>query len=417
VSSVSLVFIRRCVLLKSTVKSIVVLLTSLAVVLPVSQSANAELNVGTRGVKRGLEKEYLQYQLGQQNLSDALVIPGCIVGSGTGCNKTGTVLQQLLSTNGGPSYYDLVIRAAGGQQNYQNFATFYGNNPRLSEIPFASFWRKESPSILDGYQYVLGQPVGRTPVAGLGAVTQNFAWSPISRGNDALSPRQGLLDFKYSFGYELLREVSKIPNLEQQIRALDLPPDMTQFYLNNLSRGLNALKTGNQQELQQSILRIVSFPYSTTSIAAGDDGRTPLGVPKELDNIEGIPIAGEELSPDIALLEGETFLLESGTAIALDVGTIGGGGFNFLPYTPVLLLPLLALIGGGDGGSSQPVQTPPDVNQPPTATATATATPTPTPPPQRVDEPSTVMAMVSLTPLMCVFLYKRRITKTKSYVK
>ncbi|BBD57745.1 hypothetical protein NIES2109_05130 [Nostoc sp. HK-01] len=399
-------------MLKSTVKSIGISLTSLAVVLSVCQSANAQLNVGQRKIQRGLEREYLQYQLENRNLSDALVIPGCIVGSGTGCNKTGTILQQLLAVNGGPSYYDLVIRAAGGQQNYQNFAAFYGNNERLPEIPFASFWKKQSPSVVDGYQYVLGQSVSRSPVAGLGAVTKNFAWSPISRGDNSLSPRQGLLDFKYSFGRELLVEVSKIPNLEQQIRALDLPPDMTQFYLNNLSRGLNALKAGNNQELQESVLRIVSFPYSSASTADGDYGRVPLDTPKELDNIEGIPIVGEELSPNIALLEPESFLLDADTAIALDVGTLAGSAFNPLYLSPLLFLLFLL---GGDGGSSSAVTVP----LVPAVPVTPTPTPTtpPTTPPVRVDEPSTLAAIILLTPLLCILSYKKRSAKVSSYLK
>ncbi|MBD2492813.1 hypothetical protein [Nostoc sp. FACHB-280] len=400
-------------MLKSTVKSIGISLTSLAVVLSVCQSANAQLNVGKRKIQRGLEREYLQYQLENRNLSDAFVIPSCTVGSGTGCNKTGTVLQQLLAINGGPSYYDLVIRAAGGQQNYQNFAAFYGNNERLPEIPFASFWKKQSPSIVDGYQYVLGQPVSRSPVAGLGAVTKNFAWSPLSRGDNSLSPRDGLLDFKYSFGRELLVEVSKIPNLQQQIRDLDLPPEMTQFYLNNLSRGLNALKTGNEEALQESVLRIFSFPYSSDSTTSPNYGRVSLDTPKELDNIEGIPIGGEELSPDIALLEPDSFLLESDTALALDVGTITGSAFNPLYLSPALLL-LLLLTGGGGGNSSRAVI--PPVVPPVQPTPNPTPTPT-TPPPVRVDEPSTLTAILLLTPLLGVLSYKKRTTRTKICVK
>ncbi|MCC5637059.1 hypothetical protein LC593_14585 [Nostoc sp. CHAB 5844] len=399
-------------MLKSTVKSIAVLLTSLAVVLSVCQSADAQLNVGQRKIQRGLEREYLQYQLEHRNLSDALVIPGCIVGSGTGCNKTGTVLQQLLAINGGPSYYDLAIRAAGGPQNFKNFATFYGNNERLLEVPFASFWKKQSPSIVDGYQYVLGQSVSRSPVLGLGAITKNFTWSPISRGDNFLSPRQGLLDFKYAFGHELLVEVSKIPNLEQQIRALDLPPDMTRFYLNNLSRGLNALKEGNNEELQESILRIVSFPYSSASTTAGDYGRVPLGVPTELNNIEGIPIAGEELSPDVALLDGESFLLDPDTAIALDVGTIGGGAFNPLYLTPLLFL--LFLLGGDGGDSSSAVAIPPVAPPVQVAPGGGSSGGENPPPTQRVDEPSTLIAILLLTPLLCLLGYKKPSAKSYS---
>ncbi|MBU7586767.1 MAG: hypothetical protein KAF91_28565 [Nostoc sp. TH1S01] len=404
-------------MLKPTVKTIGISLTSLAVILFVCQSANAQLNVGQRKIQRGLEREYLQYQLENRNLSDAIVIPSCIVGSGTGCNKTGTVLQQLLAINGGPSYYDLVIRAAGGQQNYQNFAAFYGNNERLPEIPFASFWKKQSPSIVDGYQYVLGQPVSRSPVAGLGAVTKNFAWSPISRGDNSLSPRQGLLDFKYSFGRELLVEVSKIPNLQQQIRDLDLPPEMTQFYLNNLSQGLNALKTGNEEALQESVLRIFSFPYSSDSTTSPNYGRVSLDTPKELDNIAGTPIAGEDITDIVLGLEPESFLLEPDIALDLDVGTITGSAFNPLYLSPLALLPLLFLFGGDGSSSSPPVTIPPAAPPSQTPTPTPTPTPPPPPPPVSVDEPSTLTALLLLTPLLGVLSYKKRITRTKICVK
>jgi hypothetical protein len=424
-------------LLKSTVKSIVVL-TSLAVVASVCQPANAQLNVGQRKIQRGLEREYLQYQLGQRNLSDMLVIPGCSIGSGTGCNKTSTVLQQLLAINGGPSYYDLAIRAAGGKPNYDSFATYYGNNPRLIEIPYASFWKRQSPSVMDGYQYVLGESVSNKPVLGLGAVTKNFTWSPISRVDNSLSPRQGLLDFKYAFGRELLVEVSKIPNVDQQIRSLDLPPEMTQFYLNNLAIGLNALNTGNEPALQDSILKIVSFPYSPNATLAGDYNRVPIGIPDEFNNLEGTPIvAGDVATPDIALGEPEVFSLEPDTAIALDVGEIAGAStFNFLPVVGggALLALLLLTLGGDDGGGSSSQQSPPVANNPGTITPTPPnqcpapgdgsgggggvigVPPCDNPPPvvKPVDEPSAIKAILLLTLVMCILSRKQRAMQIKN---
>ncbi|MBD2438543.1 hypothetical protein [Nostoc sp. FACHB-110] len=417
-------------MLKSTVKSIAVLLTSLAVVVSVCQSANAQLNVGQRKVQRGLEREYLQYQLGQRNLSDMLVIPGCSVGSGTGCNKTGSVLQQILAMNGGPSYYDLAIRAAGGKSNFDAFSAYYGNNPRILEVPFASFWKNQSPQVMDGYQYVLGQSVSNQPVLGLGAVTKRFTWSPISRGDNALSPRQGLLDFKYAFGRELLVETSKVPNLEQQIRSLDLPPEMTQFYLNNLSRGLNALNTGNEAVLQDSILRIVSFPYSPNATTSGDYGRVPIGLPTEFNNLEGIPTAaGDIVTPDIALGSGAELIAVPDTTVALDVGELAGAsGFN--PSWLLPLVPLIALLfaGGGDNSSSRASSDVP--NNPGPTPITPTPTPqcpggggvisvppcdNPPPPPVKpVDEPSVIKAVLLLTLVMCILSWKQRAIQTKN---
>ncbi|MBD2449313.1 hypothetical protein H6G76_19545 [Nostoc sp. FACHB-152] len=427
-------------MLKSTVKSTAVFLTSLAVVVSVSQSANAQLNVGNRKIQRGLEREYLQYQLRQRNLNDMLVIPRCDIGMGTGCNKTGTVLQQLLTNNGGPSYYDLAIRAAGGKSNFNAFATYYGNNPRLIEIPYASFWKAQSPRFLDGYQYVLGQSVSKTPVLGLGTVTKNFAWSPISRSDNSLSPRQGLLDFKYSFGHELLREASKIPNLEQQIRDLNLPPEMTQFYLNNLSQGLNALQTGNTQALQQSILEIVSFPYSPNYTNTGSYGRTPIDIPTVFNALEGTPtVVTEVVNPDLALGIGEEFLIPSDTVAAFETNLIpGGSGFNFLPVLAgggLVALLLLALGSDGDGGGSSNRQSPPVTDTPETTTPTPPITPTTPPnqclppgggvigvppcdnPPQvvkPVDEPSTIKAILLLTLVVCILSRKQRVIQIKN---
>lgn len=433
-------------MLKSTVKSIAVLLTSLAVVVSVCQSANAQLNVGQRKIQRGLEREYLEYQLGQGNLSDMLVIPGCIVGSGTGCNKTGTVLQQLLAINGGPSYYDLAIRAAGGKENYDTFATFYGNNPKLIEIPYASFWKAQSPRVMDGYQYVLGQSVSNNPVLGLGAVTKNFTWSPLSRGDNSLSPRQGLLDFKYAVGRELLVEVSKIPNLEQQLQSLNLPPEMAQFYQENLSTGLNALKTGNDLALQSSILRIVSFPYAPNATTAGNYGRVALGVPPDLNNLEGIPVdGGYAETPGIALGDGGELSLEPNPGLAFEVGDLpGASGANILPWlagiVPLALI-ILALGGDGDEGGSTNRQSPPITDTPGTITPTPPTTPpiTPTPPSnpcltpggggvinvpgcenppppvvKPVDEPSAIKAILLLTLVVCILNRKQRAIQIKN---
>jgi hypothetical protein len=399
-------------LLKSTVKSTAVLLTSLAVVVSVSQSANAQLNVGKHKIQRGLEREYLQYQLSQPNLSDMLVIPRCDIGIGTGCNKTGTILQQILANNGGPNYYDLAIQAAGGKQNFNAFAAYYNNNPKLIEIPYASFWQGQSFKVLDGYRYVLGQSVSNQPVLGLGAVTKNFAWSPISRGNNSISPRQGLLDFKYAFGRQLLVEVSQISNLEQQIRDLNLPPEMTQFYLSNLSQGLNALQTGNTQALQQSILEIVSFPYSPNDPTTGHYGRIANGIPSALDTIEVTPtVVGEITNPDLAFITGEEFLIPLDTIAAVDTVIPSASGFNFLPVIAgggLVALLLLTLGGDGDGGGSPNSPSPPVTDTPETITPTPPTTPptipptTPTPPATPPTTPTLPITPRSLPPNKCI---------------
>jgi hypothetical protein len=100
-------------LLKSSWKTIAIAFSSSATVIAACQGASAQLNVGRYGIQPGLEPEYLQYQLSGQNLSQMRVIPACTIGFGLGCGKTATALEQILRSNGGPSYQQLLMQAAG----------------------------------------------------------------------------------------------------------------------------------------------------------------------------------------------------------------------------------------------------------------------------------------------------------------
>ena len=337
-------------MLKSVVNRVAL---SLAAVMAVIQPASAQLNIGRYGVQPGLEQNYLQYQLAGQSLSQMRGIPGCLTGFGLGCNKTGEVLQQLVEQNNKTSYSNLLMRAAGGEENYRNFSNFYGNNPRLPEVPYSSFWQNDARNIVDGYQYLLGQQVGRTPVENLGTITKNFYWSPLSGDNNSLSLRSGLLDFKYSYGRLLLEEVSKIPNLEQQIQSLGLPKEVTQYYLDNFSRGFQALNAGNENALKDSILHILSVPFSPSG---GELGRPFTGIPNEFDSLYGQALEGNSFSGSpVVTLEPE--------AISLDIpgegegyGLIPGGSGNQFPTWVLGILPLgllfFLLSSGGDSGGN-----------------------------------------------------------------
>ncbi len=330
-------------------------------VMAVIQPASAQLNIGRYGVQPGLEQNYLQYQLSGESLSQMQVIPGCLTGFGLACNKTGEVLQQLVEANNKTSYSNLLMRAAGGEQNYRNFSAFYSNNPRLREVPYSSFWKNDARNIMDGYQYLLGQQIGRTPVENLGLITKNFYWSPLSGDNNSLSLRSGLLDLKYSYGRLLLEEVSKIPNLEQQIQSLGLPKEVTQYYLGNFSRGLQALNAGNENVLKDSILHILSVPFSPEG---GEFGRPSAGIPNEFDSLYGQGLEGN------AFLGGPLVTLEP-EAISLDIpsagegyGLIPGGSGNGFPSWLLGILPLGLLLfllsngdSGGSGDSSSPIRT------------------------------------------------------------
>ena len=336
------------------VRFVAIAFSSVAVALTTCQSAFAQLNVGRYGIQQGLESEYLQYQIKNQNLSQMRVIPGCDVGFGLTCNKTGSVIQRLVELNNGTSYQNLLIRAAGGEKNFQNFASFYGNNPNLSGVPYASFWRNASPTIMDGSQYLLGQPFGRNPVEGLGLVTKQFYWAPYSGVNDSVSLRNGLLDLKLSYGRLLFEEASKISNIQEQIQSLGLSPEMTNFYLNKISTGLDALNSGDQNQLQQKIFEVLSFPYSEDG---GELGRPNNAIPAEFNQLLGEDIAGDTLLSDNPLaLDGETIAFDAFPGSAGDV-LIPDSSSSF-PLWPIIgaggIALLLLLLLGGDSSSAQP---------------------------------------------------------------
>lgn len=324
--------------------------SSLTAVLGVCQTASAQLNVGENKVQQGLEPYYLQQQLSGQPLNQIQGIPGCTTGFGLTCNKTVSVLEQLLESNGGSSYQDLVTKAAGGPENYQNFAAFYGNNPNLPLVPVASFWKDGDPNIMDGVQYVLGREVSRTPVAGLASVTDKFYWSPLSGNGNALSPRDGLLNLKYAFGRAFLEEVAKIPNLQQQIQSQNLSPEMTKFFTNTISQGLDALNAKDESALQQNILEVLSHPYFPSG-----ELRPLIGIPEEFNSISGLGLPGDTFEGGIPIaLEPELTSLDIPAGFEGDVLVPGGGGSSFLPWLGGLggLALLLALLGGGGDGSS-----------------------------------------------------------------
>ena len=429
-------------MLKSVVNRIAF---SFLAVMAVCQPASAQLNIGRYGVQPGLEQNYLQYQLSGESLSQMQAIPACLTGFGLGCNKTGEVLQQLVESNNKTSYSNLLIRAAGGEQNFRNFSTFYGNNPRLPEVPYSSFWKNDARNIMDGYQYVLGQEVGRTPVENLGAVTKNFYWAPLSGDNNSLSLRSGLLDFKYSYGRLLLEEVSKIPNLEQQIQSLGLPKEVTEFYLGNFSRGLQALNAGNENLLQDSILNILSVPFSPEG---GEFGRPSAGIPPEFDSLYGQGLEGNSfLGGPVVTLEPEAISLDIPGDAEGFVLTPDGSGNPFPTWVlgiPLAGLLLFLLLNGdsGDGDSSGSTGNlvsnageVPGVTPPPSPSPTVCPTMSggngvgnnnqmntscpPTPilggeEVEKVPEPSAINALLLLTIVVCLLKNNQRRSRSQS---
>ncbi|WP_229555572.1 hypothetical protein [Nostoc sp. XA010] len=426
----------RCANVEKGVRFATIVFSSIAVVLTTCQSSFAQLNIGRYGIQQGLEYEYLQYQINNQNLSQMRVIPGCDVGFGLTCNKTGSVIQRLLDLNDGTSYQNLLIRAAGGEENFQNFASFYGNNPNLSEVPYASFWRNQSPAIMDSSQYLLGQPVGRNPVEGLGLVTKQFYWSPYSGTNNSVSLRNGLLDLKLSYGRLLFEEASKIPNIKEQIQSLGLSPEMTNFYFNKISTGLNALNSGNQNQLQQRIFEVLSFPYSENG---GELGRPINAIPQEFSQILGEDIPGDILLSDNPLaLDGEVMGLDTSPASMGDV--LVQDSPDSFPLWPIfgiggLALILLLLMNGDSSSAQASVSSVSSGNTPLSLTSTGECDLTPsgnapdhtqiievpcnvTPKTpmevKKVVEPSMIKALILLIVLLCIVGYKHRSLKIRN---
>lgn len=436
---------------KSRITKILIAFSSYtAAILTAPQQAFAQLNIGRYGIQPGLEQNYLQYQISGRDVTQMRGIAGCSVGFGASCNKAGAVFEKILESNGGPTYQELLMKAAGGEENFRNFASFYGNNPNLSQIPYASFWLQHKDEIVDGHQYLLGQTVSQTPQEGLGQVTKNFYWAPEGSGN-AVDPRSALLDLKYSYGRLLLQEIAKIPDAQQQIQAMGLKPEEAKFFSEKLLAAKHALN-GDEQSLKDTILKELSMPYP---VHGGDFNRPNLGVPPlgggltdEPETLAGevfsweplVSLAPEGMNVDLpsSLAEvdfpgnfAEDVVLQQGSGNSFPTWLIAGGGL-------ALLLLLLAFGGGGssgDGSSSiaatPPVSapsappssgdyTPPVGNGPPGENQIIEVPPAPpvSSPPgpevKKVPEPTTVTPLV----LMVIFIYiltlKQWRTQTRS---
>jgi hypothetical protein len=404
----------------SNVTKIAFACSSFAAVLTASQEASAQLNLGKYGVQPGLEPNYLKYQLSGEDLSNMQGIPGCDTGFGLSCNKTGSVLEKILEANNGPTYQDLLLRAAGGEDNFRNFATFYNNNSNLPLVPYASFWRDDANTVMDGHQYLLGQTVSRTPVEGLGQVTNNFYWSPLHGNGNSLDPRSGLLNLKYSYGRLLLEEIAKVPNIQEQIESLNLNPAQSKYYLATLSSGLRALKTGNDRQLKDNILRVLSMPFDGTG-EGNYLNRPNLDIPDdEVDWATGQGLLGDvfDIEPIALTPDVETGLFGFDVEGYELVG--GSGGFSWWPLLGVLAV-VPFLFGGDDNSSNSPpvaVAPPGDTNPPVVTPPPPVVTPPPpvvTPPPEvkKVPEPSTVTPYVLMAFVMFLLCQKHWRLQTK----
>ena len=113
-----------------------------------SNMALAQLRIG-RGIQPGLEGHFLEYQIQQQPLERIRGFTGCSVGVGVGCNKTASLLQQIVTNHSGKSYQDILLQAAGGRENYLRFSRYYPQARSLDSIPLNSFWINNGDYILE----------------------------------------------------------------------------------------------------------------------------------------------------------------------------------------------------------------------------------------------------------------------------
>ncbi|BCL37417.1 hypothetical protein [Nostoc sp. MS1] len=402
----------------------------MATVITVCQTASAGkvgLNVGDRRITPGLEKNYLEYQI--QNNSNGnkpiFVIPdNCIVGFGLRCNKTGTVLEKILESQGGPTYQQMLIRAAGGENNYRQWETFLGNRSDNNLYPYMSVWRNYSSKYLDAAQYSLGRTLDRNPVPGLSDVTKNFLWQPF-RGDNL---RDSFVNFKLSYGRLLLQEISKIPNIRQEILKLPIGESMKAFYEKRVLSGLDALESGDNRRLQHEIFEILSHPYNS---ALPDDnpfqGRNVATIESMLQSGEIQLGEGSIMKDGLFLGGGSEFENAISIAQGTEILSAPSEGFpGYLIAAPLLLLVILFLDGNGSNGSfnssslrtpslPNPSTTPPldnscDFLNPGTPTNGGFCEAPITPPTQvsRVSEPSSVKGLLILTLILCLVRYKYR---------
>jgi hypothetical protein len=428
---------------KSTVKSIAFAVSSLAAIAAAPQKASAQLDVGPIGIPNGLEGNYLQSQLSGQNLRNMQSMTSCHVGFGASCNKAGAVLEQLVESNNGVSADQLLMRAAGGEQNLEALARHFDNKTELlKRIPYASFWRNDDPLIMDGHRYLLGYAASREPVQGLGEITKKFHWAPFQGNDGSLSPRNALLNLKLAYGRLLIEESKNVQNLEQKIQdSKDFEPNEKKYYLARISDAKDALNSGNDELLQQSLLEVLSMPY-------GGRHNLQLSNSETGNYLDGKVLSGEvfnsavaTLAPDIDVsamslpeigVQDLSYLVE-GNVVTEEA--VKQGGFNPTYLLPLLLLPVIFGLGGDDGNSgttanftptpdvSQPPadvsQPPTDINQPPTdinqppidinqPPTDVNQPPVKTPPDvKQVPEPSTVTPYVLLAMIMFIFTKKQ----------
>lgn len=320
--------------------------------------AMAQLRLGT-GIQPGLEEYLLEYQLQGLPLERLRGISGCTVGFGAGCNKTGSLLQQIIQQQTGRSYQDLLVESAGGLNNYLRFQQFYPNSSAISSAPYSSFWRNHDSSILDSYKNSgIGQ-LNSNNVANLREVLRGFRYAPVTRGNNNLNLRDGLIGLKTAYGRTLIEEALKIPDIEQKITAFGLSEEETAYHLQQFRQAKAALNTDSSEIINQSLYNILSNPYSKVP---AELNRPRLGIAQSMERISGITQEGDFVADAVAEEEFmvSEIVLPTSSDILVEVTNktpvyvaAGVGGLTIL----ILLLSL-----GSDDANTQVADNPSTTN-------------------------------------------------------
>lgn len=293
-----------------------------------SNIALAQLRLG-RGIQPGLERHLLEYQSQQQPLEKMRGLSGCSIGIGVGCNKTASLLQKIVTESSGKTYQDILLQAAGGQSNYSRFARHYPQNVDLSFIPLNSFWINGGDYILDSHQYSGIGDLERIPESGFRQIVSQFRYSPVTQGRNNLNLQQGLIGLKTAYGKTLLEEARKIPNIEQKIAASGLDTAETNFHLQQFLNSVEAIETGNQQQLNHSLYRLLSNPYTSEP---SNLNRPSLGISSSLDRQIGVGLEGDEyISSLVAGEASETVIFNSSEVTIYADSSNGGSSGNNTP--------------------------------------------------------------------------------------
>ncbi|MGK7948193.1 MAG: hypothetical protein AB4368_05160 [Xenococcaceae cyanobacterium] len=265
-------------------------LFSVSSILSFPQTTLAQLRIG-RTVQPGLEGYFLEYQQTGLPLNELMSVSSCSVGLGASCNKTGAVLQKIVKEYSGSSYRELLMKAAGGLENYQRFARLYSNPAAISLTPYSSFWRDNNQYILDNHEYAGINIFQAIDSAELNEITSQFKYSPLSLRNSDISPRQGLIQLKVSYGVTLMEEALKVPDINQKIAEESLNESEASFHQQQFQTAVLAIKGESTSEISKSLFFVLSNPYTQVP---GVLNRPNLNISTDLTSIHGIALEGDE---------------------------------------------------------------------------------------------------------------------------